>query len=141
MRVNDCARKTVKWDYQNSESVITIVAFLCDEPSWIKHENGVVMGLYVVGRNQVWLEKSKVDERKTKSFPCEASIEEVVGLKSNRLIIDQKTNEVMFRYLLDDGRIAEYSSSAIFKKREEISSRKYDNLRKNFKEEEENGNF
>ena len=141
MRVNDCARKTIKWDYQNSESVVTIVAFLCDEPSWIRHDNGVVMGLYVIGRDQIWLEKSKVDERKTKPFPCEASIDEVALRVSNRLLIDEKTNEVMFRYLLEDGRIAEYDSKSILDKRCELSNKKYDNLKKNLKEEEENGSF
>lgn len=137
MRVIDSARKTVKWDYQNSESVITIVAFLCDEPAWVKLENGVVMGLYVIGKDQVWLEKSRVDERKKKPFPCEASIEEVAGRRSNSLVIDDKTATVKFRYLLDDGRIAEYDVDDILQKKRELFYSGCDNLKKKLKEDEE----
>ena len=137
MLVNNYAQKTMKWDYQNSESFITIVAFLCDEPAWIRQENGVVMGLYNIGRESFWIEKSKIDARKQKPFPCEATIDEVVGRMANRLLIDGKTGEVMFRYLLDDGRIAEFSSSVILKKRGELSCLKYDNLKKSLKEEDE----
>lgn len=129
MRVVDGATKTVKWDYNNSEHFITRIAFICGEPEWIKIENGVQVGLYVIGKEKYWIEKAKVDERKDKPFPCEATIDEVADLIANKLIIDEKTNEVKFRFLLEDGRIAEYTSAEIIKKRSEGVARKFRELK------------
>ena len=137
MRVYDCAQKTVKWDYHKSESFITTIAFLCGEPAWERCENGVVMGLYNLGGEAFWIEKSKIEERKKKPFPCEASITEVAKCVANRLVIDEKNNEVLFRYLLEDGRIAEFSSKAVLEERGRLFCGRNDNLKKRLKEDEE----
>ena len=122
--VFDDERKIVlgRADDTNSFNV-SAAALLCEEPLFINQRDDKRMGLYLIGSDELWLDVDKVEQRKLVQRKDEASVEEVAFRLANQMLIDEKTGEVLYRYLLDDGRVGEFSSSEVVAKRNELLNR------------------